>query len=201
MMSSLITEIQPLVLKLGPMLKKMGDREFFELCRSNPDLRIEQTSEGDLVIMTPTGGETGRLNFTLIGLFNTWVVQDGSGIGFASSTRFTLPNGAKRSPDVAWVKRTRWDALTAEERAGFPPLCPDFIIELRSQTDPLGTLRAKMDEYLANGTSLGWLLDPVEGKVYVYQPQADVLCLETPESLSGEPVLPGFRLPLTWLWE
>lgn len=195
-----LTEIHPLILHLGPILQKMSNHEFFEFCQLNRDWRIELTSEGDLIIMPPTGGETGRLNFTLAGIFYVWAEADGTGIGFDSSTGFTLPNGAKRSPDLAWVKRSRWEALTEEEREEFPPLCPDFVVEIRSRSDVLGVLREKMEEYLANGAQLGWLIDPIEKKVYIYRPSAEVCCLEDPKTTSGDPVLPGFTLDMQRLW-
>jgi Uma2 family endonuclease len=150
--------------------------------------------------MPPTGGETGRRNFTLIGHFSVWVEKDGTGIGFDSSTAFILPNGAKRAPDLAWLKRERWEALTRPEREAFPPLCPDFMVELRSPSDSLATLQAKMEEYLANGAALGWLIDPLEKQVYVYRPDLEMLCLNNPDTISGEPVLPGFVLEVQRLW-
>lgn len=195
-----LTETRPLILHLGPVSQKMSDHEFFEFCQLNQDWRIERASEGDLVIMPPTGGQTGRINFTLNVLFGIWVEADGSGVGFDSSTGFTLPNGAKRSPDLAWVKRSRWEALTEEEREEFPPLCPDFVVEIRSRSDALNILHAKMQEYLANGSQLGWLLDPTEKKVYIYRPSAEVCCIENPKTVSGDPVLPGFILDLQRLW-
>jgi Uma2 family endonuclease len=178
----------------------MSDRDFFEFCRLNQDLRFERTDEGDLIIMPPTGGETGRRNFILTGLFNAWADKDGTGVGFDSSTGFALPNGAKRSPDLAWVKRSRWEALTEREREEFPPLCPDFVVELRSSSDRLDALQSKMREYLDNGARLGWLIDPEEKKVYVYRPDEKVACLENPEAVSGDPILPGFILDLQRLW-
>jgi len=178
----------------------MSDHEFFEFCQLNRDLRIECTCDGDLVIMPPTGGETGNANFTLAGLFSRWVEADGTGVGFDSSTGFKLPNGAKRSPDLAWIRRSRWEALTQKEREGFPPLCPDFVVELRSRTDGLHALYDKMQEYIDNGASLGWLIDPLERKVYVYRRSAEVSCLENPERLSGDPLLPGFILDAPRLW-
>jgi Uma2 family endonuclease len=189
-----------LVLHLGPVMQRMSDDEFFQFCMLHPDLRIERTSEGDLIIMPPTGGETGRSNFKLTAHFAKWVEADGSGEGFDSSTVFRLPNGANRSPDVSWIRRERWDALTAEERKKFPPLCPDFVIELRSDTDRLSTLQAKMQEYIDNGAGLGWLIDPLEKKVWVYRPNAAVECLDGPATVSGDPVLPGFVLPLERIW-
>ena len=154
--AAIVTESQPLILHLGFLLQKMSDHEFFAFCQLHPEWRMERTSEGDLVIMPPTGGWTGTRNFTLIGLFSRWVEADGTGLGFDSSTGFTLPNGAKRSPDLAWVTRSRWEALTAEEQEEFPPLCPDFVVELRSRSDDLATLQAKMQEYMADGAQLGF---------------------------------------------
>jgi Uma2 family endonuclease len=192
-------EIPPLVLRLTPVID-MSDEQFFELCHLNRDLRLERTSQGDLVIMPPTGGETGRMNFELTGFFGHWVQADSSGIGFDSSTGFTLPNGATRSPDLAWVKRERWEALTRQQREQFPPWCPDFVLELRSPSDALDTMQAKMQEYLDNGAQLGWLIDPIEQKVYIYRPQTPVECLDNPQIISGDPVLPGFVLELGRVW-
>lgn len=196
----LLTETQPLVLRFGPTLQKMSDREFFDFCQLNQDWRIEQTSEGDLIIMPPTGGETGRRNFSLSVSFGAWAEKDGSGISFDSSTGFTLPNGAKRSPDLAWVKRARWEALSAEAREVFPPLCPDFMVELRSRSDALGPLQAKMEEYIENGASLGWLIDPIEKRVYIYRPKVEAERLDDPDTISGGPLMPGFILPLSRIW-
>lgn len=195
-----LTEPRPIILDFGPVLQKISDHDFFEFCQLNRDWRLELTSEGDLIIMPPTGGETGRRNFNLTMLFGIWAEADGAGIGFDSSTGFTLPNGAKRSPDLAWVKRSRWEALTEEEREEFPPLCPDFVVEIRSRSDALNTLLAKMREYLANGAQLGWLIDPLERKAYIYCPSVEVYCLEDPKTISGDPVLPGFILDLRRLW-
>ena len=189
-----------LVLHLGPIGQRMSQDEYFDFCQRHPDLRIERTSEGDLIIMPPTGGETGRSNFSLSGLFANWVMADGTGVGFDSSTEFALPNGANRSPDVSWIRKERWEALTPSERKRFPPLCPDFVIELRSDTDRLSTIQAKMQEYIDNGAQLGWLIDPLQKKVWVYRLDTAVECLENPASVSGEPVLPGFVLPLDKIW-
>jgi Uma2 family endonuclease len=193
------TKTFPLVLHLAPAID-MTDQQFFELCHLNRDLRLERTCQGDLVVMPPTGGETGRVNFELAVSFGQWVRADGTGVGFDSSTGFTLPNGAKRSPDVAWVKRSRWEVLTRQQQQEFAPLCPDFVLELRSPSDALAYVQAKMREYLDNGAQLGWLLDPIEHKVYIYRPQAAVECLNNPQTVSGEPVLPGFVLDVRRLW-
>ncbi|MFL6213568.1 MAG: Uma2 family endonuclease [Blastocatellia bacterium] len=194
------TEIEPLVLRLGPLLKKMSDHEFYEFCRLNEEWQIEMSSDGELIIMAPTGAEGGRRNFKLTTFFGNWVEADGTGIGFDSSTMFTLPNGAKRSPDAAWIRKSRWDQLTADEKEEFSPICPDFVIELRSRTDRLKRLQVKMEEYIANGAQLGWLIDPLEKKVYVYRPGAAVEILDNPETVSGEPLLAGFNLPVAELW-
>jgi Uma2 family endonuclease len=178
----------------------MNDHEFFAFCQLNQDLRLERTSDGDLIIMPPTGGVTGKRNFMLIALFGRWVEKDGTGVGFDSSTGFILPNGAKRSPDLAWIKKSRWEMLTEEEREEFPPLCPDFVVEVRSRSDALDALQSKMEEYLENGAQLGWLIDPEERNVYVYLRGQKVRILANPETVSGEPVLPGFLLTLERIW-
>ena len=201
-MSSAIEPVktEPLILHLSPTLSRMSEHEFFEFCQLNREWRIERTREGDLLIMPPTGGQTGKRNFTLTAQFGVWAEAGDSGIGFDSSTGFILPNGAKRSPDLAWVRRSRWDALSAEEKEEFPPLCPDFVVELRSHSDSLKMLQEKMQEYVDNGALLGWLIDTKERKVYVYRPAKAVCCLDDPETLSGDPILPGFVLDLRKIW-
>lgn len=180
---------------------RLSDEQFEQFCRQNPELRIEQTKKGDLIIMPGTGGLTGNRNFRLTGRFGIWAEKDATGAGFDSSTIFVLPNGAKRSPDLSWVKIERWNRLTKEQQDKFPPLCPDFVVELRSKTDSLKTLQAKMHEYIENGAALGWLIDPTKRKVHVYRPRAAVEILNEPEEISGEPVLPKFTLELKDFWE
>jgi Uma2 family endonuclease len=199
-MTPIIIEPGPFVLRLPSAWPRMDDREFFELCRANPDWRIEQTAEGDIIVMPSTGGETGGRNSALGGECYAWAKLDGTGLTFDSSTVFRLPNGAKRSPDLSWVRRDRWEALTPEARRTFPPLCPDFVAELRSPSDSLEMLQAKMEEYLANDARLGWLIDPEQRKVYVYRPSAPVVCLDDPQQVSGDPVLPGFVLEMRAVW-
>jgi Uma2 family endonuclease len=133
-------------------------------------------------------------------MFGRWVQADGTGVGFTSSTGFTLPNGATRSPDFAWVMRDGWEGLTPEQRKGFAPLCPDFVLELRSPPEALEHVQTKMQEYLDNGAQLGWMIDPIEKKVYIYRPQIPVACLDNPQTISGDPVLPGFVLELGRVW-
>lgn len=195
-----IIDIQPIIIHLGPLSQKMNDHEFFEFCQLNKDFRIERTSEGDLIIMPSAGGKTGRINFALNTLFGQWADKDGSGIGFDSSTGFTLPNGAKRSPDLSWVKLFRWESLTEEEKEEFPPLCPDFVVEIRSRSDSLISLQDKMQEYIDNGTQLGWLIDPIEKNVYIYRPPTSVCCLKNPKVISGDPIMPGLTLELGHVW-
>lgn len=178
----------------------MSDEEFYLFCRENPDLRIERTAEGDLIIMAPTGGKTGQRNAQLTRLFGNWAEADGTGIIFDSSTEFSLPNSAMRSPDVSWVRRERWDALSEKQQERFPPLCPDFVLELRSPSDTIPVLQEKMREYLEQGAELGWLLDPRTRRVYIYRPNQAVETLENPETISGDPNLPGFRLTLADIW-
>ena len=178
----------------------LTDEQFFLLCQANRDLRLEMTSEGEIVIMPPTGTDTGRRNAKLTQRLCNWAEVDGTGECFDSSTVFTLPNGAKRSPDASWVRRERYEALTTEEREVFAPLCPDFVAELRSKTDRLAALKEKLAEYVANGAQLGWLIDPPERKVYVYRPGAEVEALDAPETVAGDPVLPGFTLELREIW-
>jgi Uma2 family endonuclease len=177
----------------------LDDDELLELCAMNRDLRIERTKEGELIIMSPTGGETGRRNFALIGQLAAWVARDGGGIGFDSSTGFILPNGAERVPDAAWVRRERWDALTPEQRRKFVPLCPDFVVELRSSSDDLAELQAKMEEYLSCGARLGWLIDADARRVLVYRPGRAVEALDDAATVAGDPELPGLVLNLAAL--
>ena len=180
---------------------RMNDEEFFHFCQLNRDLRIERTSKGDIIVMAPTGGKSGRQNAKLIARVTNWAEQDASGQVFDSSTEFILPNRAGRAPDVSWVRNERWDSLAEKEQEQFPPLCPDFVVELRSKTDRLKTLQAKMEEYLANGAQLGWLIDPIERKVHVYQPSLAPHVLNDPEQISGEPLLKGFVLDVRSLWD
>jgi Uma2 family endonuclease len=199
--ATLATEYEPLVLNFRAIMKKLSEEEFYEFCRANDEWRIERTAEGDIAIMPPTGGKTGIINFKLITQFGIWVETVKTGNGFDSSTIFVLPNGAHRSPDLAWVRNERWETLTEEQQEKFPPLCPDFAVELRSRTDALKTLQAKMQEYIDNGAQLGWLIDPVEKRVHVYRPGFAIEILDNPQSVSGQPLLSGFMLDAQSLWD
>jgi Uma2 family endonuclease len=186
-------------IKLQPALT-MSDAQFYQLCITNPDLKFERNAQGDLLIMSPTGGETGQRNVELATEFVLWNRRHRRGVVFDSSTGFKLPGGGERSPDVAWVEQSRWDALTPEQRQAFPPIAPDFVLELLSPSDRLATVQAKMQEYMASGVRLGWLIDPGSQQVEVYrQGQASEL-LVRPASLSGETVLSGFVLNMGLVW-
>ncbi len=191
----------PIVLKGGPWSSRLTDAEFFEFCRVNRDWRIERTQEGDLVIMPPTGGETGRQNLAVAVQLGAWSLHDASGVAFDSSTGFRLPSGATRSPDASWVRRERWESLAADDRSRFPPLAPDFVAEIRSPTDRIEDLRAKMHEYAANGVRLGWLIDPVERRVETYRPGEETVVVVNPVEVSGDPELRGFVLQLRAVWD
>ncbi|MBD2532778.1 Uma2 family endonuclease [Nostoc flagelliforme FACHB-838] len=193
------TEIIPVVLQLQPAIA-LTDDQFYELCQLNHNFHIERNADGELVIMPPTGSETDERNFNLVGQLWVWTKQDGTGVGFGSSGGFTLPNGAVRSPDAAWIKRDRWEAIPPELRKKFAPICPEFLIELRSETDNLRILQDKMQEYIDNGTQLGWLIDRKQRRVFIYRPNISVEILDNPKTLYGEPLLPGFVLDLSQVW-
>ena len=174
----------------------LTDEQFYQLCQLNRDWQFERTAQGELIIMPPVGGRSGNREADLISLLWLWNRQTGLGKVFSSSTIFRLPNGGDRSPDAAWVELARWQALTDEEQEKFPPLCPDFVIELRSRTDDLPPLQKKMQEYLTSGLRLGWLIDPQQQQVEIYRPGVEVERRPFPVGLSAKDVLPGFTLDL-----
>jgi Uma2 family endonuclease len=182
----------------------LSDEQFIELCADNRDFHLELTAQKELLIMTPPGPRTGRRNETITTSLGIWARQDGRGVAFGALTLFHLPNGAKRAPDAAWLRREKWGALTEEQQEMVAPLCPDFVVELMSPSDRrpyrFRMVQAKMEEYLANGAQLGWLIDPFEKKVYVYRPGKPVECFSDPETMSGDPVLPGFVLRMAEVW-
>jgi len=185
--------------RLRPVVELSPD-QLLELSALNRDLRLEITSEGELVVMNPTGGWSSRRNATATSRLVVWAERDGTGVAFDSSGGFVLPNGAIRSPDASWVENTRLEALSPEEREKYLPLCPDFVVELLSPSDVLGATQEKMQEYLENGARLGWLLVPASKRVYVYRPGQQIEELENPEYLPGAPVLPGFVLDPREVW-
>ena len=190
---------QPVVVHTRPAID-MDEEQFFQFCRVNRDLQIERNAEGDILIRALEGGSSGYGSTKLVTLFQQWAKREGTGLVFGPSTGFNLPNGATRSPDIAWVRQNRLAALTDKQWQRFLPLCPDFVLELRSPSDGLQRLVQKMEEYRENGAQLGWLLDPSTRRVYVYPSHSDVEILEEPTMLSGEPVLRGFTLEVPQIW-
>ncbi|NET37421.1 MAG: Uma2 family endonuclease [Cyanothece sp. SIO1E1] len=188
-----------ITLNLLPTLQ-LTDEILVQLCCSNPDLRLERTAQGELIAMSPVGSESGYYNADLSGQLWLWNRKQQLGVTFDSSAGFSLPNGAIRSPDAAWIEKTRWQRLPPTQRRKFAPICPDFVIELRSPSDDLETLKAKMQEYIDNGAKLGWLIDPEPCQVYCYRPRQTIQILNRPATLSGEDLLPGFVIELELVW-
>ncbi len=184
----------PLVLETTEV--HLTDEQFYQLCLSNPDLSIERSAKGALIVMTPVGGDGGSYEMDLGGELYLWNKQSVQGKVFSSSTLFKLPNGGDRSPDAAWIELSRWQSLTPEQRRKFPPIAPDFVIELRSPTDDLELLRAKMQEYMEAGVRLAWMLNPQDQQVEIYRQGQPKEVRPLPTQLSGEEVLPGFVLPV-----
>lgn len=177
-------------------LAPLTDEALYRLCVANRELRIERTRDGELIIMPPTGGESSRRNSLIVTALGVWNERSGTGIVFDSSGGFLLPDRAMRSPDAAWVAKERWERLSAEERRTFPPLCPDFVVELMSESDRLHALQRKLEEWIENGCRLAWLIDPEAERAYVYRPGDAPREVPFTEPLSGGDVLPGFTLPL-----
>ncbi len=182
-------------------IAKITDDQFYELCRENPDVKFERNAQGKIIIMAPTGGETGSCNSEINADFVIWNRQTKLGICFDSSTCFKLPSGANRSPDVSWIKQERWDALTPEQKQKFPPISPDFVLELMSPTDSLKDTQDKMQEYMNNQVKLGWLINRKTRRVEIYRQGQEIEVLESPTQLSGEDILPGFVLNLQTVWK
>lgn len=188
-----------LTVNLNPIVE-LTDEQFFQLCQVNENVRFERTASGELIIMPPTGGETGNRNGRLTQQLFNWADADDTGIAFDSSTGFKLPNGANRSPDASWIKLESWNTLTQKQQTRFLPLCPDFVVELLSPSDSLRDTQEKMREYQDNGARLGWLINRKSRQVEIYRIGQEVEVLESPVSLSGEDVLPGFVLNLEAIW-
>lgn len=181
-------------------IARITDDQFYQLCRANPDVKFERNARGEIIIMSPTGGETGNYNSEINADFVIWNRRTGLGFCFDSSTCFKLPNGPNRSPDVSWIKKERWEALTAEEKQKFPPIAPDFVLELMSPTDSLKDTQDKMQEYMENQVKLGWLINRKTRSVEIYRQGLATEILESPTELSGEDILPGFVLNLQAFW-
>lgn len=184
----------------NPTTIPITSEQFYQLCVANRDLRLERTAKGDLIIMPPAGGETSKRNSDINFELNLWNRQTKLGVTFDSSGGFTLPNGADYSPDAAWIPLGKWESLTAEQRTKFLPLCPDFVIELRSPSDSLKLLQNKMQEYIDNGCHLGWLINPKNRQVEIYCQGREKEILDNPTTVSGEDLLPGFILNLSLIW-
>jgi Uma2 family endonuclease len=191
--------ISRFVLQFSPFLK-MTDENFFEFCQANRDLRIERNAEGEIIIMPPTGWETGDKNAEITARLRIWTKKDGRGKSADSSAGYKMPNGAIMSPDASWILNERLEKISPRKRRKFLPLAPDFVIELRSESDSLAKLKDKMQEYIDNGVSLGWLIDPQEKQVFVYRPNTEIEVLENSTEISGEPLLPDFTLNLKEIW-
>lgn len=187
------------ILNLEPAIH-LTDAQFFAVCQQNPDVRIERNAHGEVIIMAPTSSATGARNAEIILQLGLWAKGDGTGVVFDSSSGFRLPNSAVRAPDAAWIPRTRLELLDEADKERFYPLCPDFVLELRSPTDELGTIQDKMQEYIDNGAQLGWLIDPETRRVYVYRSHIDVEILDDPQRVAGDPLLAGFALDLGEIW-
>jgi Uma2 family endonuclease len=185
-----------LIIDVTDIKLRLTHEQFEQLCQNNPDRSFELTQDGELEFMPPTGGESGKKEASLSAQLYNWNASVELGETFSSSTAFILPNGAERSPDAAWIERSRWQALTLEQREKFPPLAPDFVIELRSKSDSLTKLQQKMVEYRDNGVRLGWLIDPQNRQVEIYRPAQAVEILAAPTTLNDEVLLPGFTLEL-----
>ena len=193
-------ETKPLLLDVQSITLRITGEEFDKLCQDNPDRSFELTASGELIVMPPVGGESGNSESELGGELYVWNRQTKLGKTFSSSTIFVLPNGARRSPDAAWVELSRWEALTPEQRKKFPPLAPDFVIELRSATDRLPPLQAKMEEYRSNGVRLGLLIDPKNKQVEIYRPGKEISVLDAPTAIDCSEVMPGFSLSMSEIW-
>ena len=189
----------PIVLRLSPVIE-MTEEQFLAFCEQNNEVRIERTAGGELELMTPVHIDTGSKELEIAAQLRNWARRDSSGVAFGPSAGFTLSNGAMRSPDSSWIPKSRLAELTAEDKRGFGHICPDFVIELRSRTDSLRVLQAKMDEYMENGARLGWLIDPQNRHVYVYRPNSEVEILDNPDTVSADPELEDFTLELQYVW-
>ena len=193
-------DFQTLVLQLPGPPRKDADW-FYDFCQANDEWQFERTAEGDILVMAPAGGESGYCESETNYQLREWAGRDGTGRAFSSNTGFILPNRATRAPDASWVKMSRLAKIAASKKRKFIPLCPDFVIEVRSPSDRLPRLQGKMEEYRENGAVLGWLIDPQERKVYVYRQGKPVECLDHPKRLKGDPELPGFVLQLAQIWK
>ncbi len=190
----------PLPVRLRPQVP-LTDDELLRFCAANDGLRVERDANGEILVMTPAGIKTSRMNSRITRLLDEWAEQDGRGIAVDSNGGFTLPDGSMRAADAAWVHKSRWDALSDADQARFAPICPDFIIELRSPSDNLAELQAKVEQWMANGARLAWLIDPIEQEVSVYRPGESPEVHHHPTSVQGSGPIAGFELMMTRIWD
>ncbi|NBD18162.1 MAG: Uma2 family endonuclease [Cyanobacteria bacterium] len=190
-----------LTLNLSSLVDSISERQLEALARDNPDARLETDSQGHLIFMSPTGGETGNRNGELFFQIKLWNKQSKLGQVFDSSTGFKLSNGAVRSPDVSWVANSKWNSLTKQQKRKFVPLDPDFVLELMSPTDDLDELQNKMKEYINCGVNLGWLINPDDRQVEIYRPVKKKEVLNNPLTLSGEDILSGLVVDLSEIFD
>ncbi len=195
-----MTTTLPIDLSALLTLPKMSDGQFYEFCRTNPELRIERNADGEVIVMSPAFSDTGNRNLKISQQVANWADTEGTGEVFDSSAGFTLPNGATRAPDTSWILADRWNALTPAQQASFAPIVPDFVIELRSSSDTLSGLQEKMQEYIDQGVRLGLLIDRKNRTVHVYRPALKPESLENPEVVTCDPELPGFGLKMARIW-
>jgi Uma2 family endonuclease len=203
-MTSLLVQSDPIALSIDlsslTTLGTMSDQQFYDFCRTNPELQIERNANGTVIVMAPAAADTGNRNIKIATQIENWSEANGQGLAFDSSAGFTLTNGATRSPDAAWILSTQWDALSAEEQASFAPIVPDFVVELRSSSDTLISLQTKMDEYRDNGVRLGLLIDRKNRQVYVYRTGQEIEVLSQPDVVNCEPEMLGFELKMGKVW-
>ena len=190
----------PLPLRFRPETP-MSDDELMRFCAANDALRVERDANGEILVMTPAGSRTSRMNSRITRFLDEWAEQDGRGVAFDSNGGFTLPDGSMRAADAAWAERKKWDALSAKDQERFAPLCPDFVIELRSPNDSLPELKAKMEHWIANGARLGWLIDPESKAAYVYRPGEQEDVLVEPSSVQGDGIMAGFEIVMARVWD
>ncbi len=189
----------PLPLRFRPEMP-MSDEELMRFCAANDFLRVERDANGEILVMTPAGSKTSRMNSRVTRLLDEWAEEDGRGVAFDSNGGFTLPDGSMRAADAAWVERKRWDALSERDQARYAPLCPDFVIELRSPSDLLSDLEAKMKQWIANGAQVAWLINPEQKTVVIFRPGDEPEVLSLPSSVQGTGVVAGFELVMARVW-